>query len=260
MAISDAVRLQRDVGLRAVTDGEFRRASWHMDFIYGLDGIERSEERNQVEFHNEGGTITFQPVAPRGHGPHRPGADDLRRGLHGAAGRRGRRGRQAHDPVAQHGPLRQRARPDRRLDLPRARRVLGRPRHGVRRRDPSARRARLHLPAARRHEPRVLQRPRAARVHRADGRRPGAPARALHRDDQPRAGGPAGGHGGHDAPLPRQLPLVVARGGRLRLRRGGAVRRPRGRRLLPRVRRRALRAASSRCASCRRASRSCSAS
>jgi 5-methyltetrahydropteroyltriglutamate--homocysteine methyltransferase len=63
-AISDAVRLQREVGLRAVTDGEFRRASWHMDFIYGLDGIERSEERNQVEFHNEGGTITFQPVAP----------------------------------------------------------------------------------------------------------------------------------------------------------------------------------------------------
>ena len=63
-AISDAVRLQRDVGLRAVTDGEFRRASWHMDFIYGLDGIQRSEERNQVEFHNEGGTITFQPVAP----------------------------------------------------------------------------------------------------------------------------------------------------------------------------------------------------
>jgi 5-methyltetrahydropteroyltriglutamate--homocysteine methyltransferase len=63
-AISDAVRLQREVGLRAVTDGEFRRASWHMDFIYGLDGIQRSEERNQVEFHNEGGTITFQPVAP----------------------------------------------------------------------------------------------------------------------------------------------------------------------------------------------------
>jgi 5-methyltetrahydropteroyltriglutamate--homocysteine methyltransferase len=32
-AIADAVRLQRDAGLRAVTDGELRRASWHMDFI-----------------------------------------------------------------------------------------------------------------------------------------------------------------------------------------------------------------------------------
>ena len=63
-AIRDVVRGQEDVGLRSATDGEFRRASWHMDFIYGLDGIERSEERNQVQFHNEGGTITFQPVAP----------------------------------------------------------------------------------------------------------------------------------------------------------------------------------------------------
>ncbi len=68
-AIADAVRLQRDAGLRAVTDGEFRRASWHMDFIYALDGIERSAERNDVEFHNEGGTITFQPVAPAVTGP-----------------------------------------------------------------------------------------------------------------------------------------------------------------------------------------------
>jgi 5-methyltetrahydropteroyltriglutamate--homocysteine methyltransferase len=63
-AIEEAVRLQRDVGLRAVTDGELRRASWHMDFIYGLDGIERTDERNQVEFHNAGGTITFRPAAP----------------------------------------------------------------------------------------------------------------------------------------------------------------------------------------------------
>src|SRR3712207_9270560 len=37
-AIADVVRLQGDVGLRTATDGEFRRASWHMDFI-------RSEER-----------------------------------------------------------------------------------------------------------------------------------------------------------------------------------------------------------------------
>jgi 5-methyltetrahydropteroyltriglutamate--homocysteine methyltransferase len=63
-AIADAVRLQLDVGLRSATDGELRRASWHMDFIYALDGVERSGERNHVEFHNQGGTITFQPVAP----------------------------------------------------------------------------------------------------------------------------------------------------------------------------------------------------
>ena len=33
-AIREAVRKQDEVGLRSATDGEFRRASWHMDFIY----------------------------------------------------------------------------------------------------------------------------------------------------------------------------------------------------------------------------------
>jgi 5-methyltetrahydropteroyltriglutamate--homocysteine methyltransferase len=33
-AIRDVVRMQEDVGLQSATDGEFRRASWHMDFIY----------------------------------------------------------------------------------------------------------------------------------------------------------------------------------------------------------------------------------
>src|SRR5215204_5893859 len=37
-AIAEAVRMQADVGLRTATDGEFRRASWHMDFIYAIDG------------------------------------------------------------------------------------------------------------------------------------------------------------------------------------------------------------------------------
>ena len=44
-AIRDAVRMQRDAGLRAVTDGEFRRTSWHMDFIYALDGVSTAEDK-----------------------------------------------------------------------------------------------------------------------------------------------------------------------------------------------------------------------
>src|SRR4051794_10748820 len=35
-AIRSVVRLQEDAGLQSATDGEFRRASWHMDFIYQL--------------------------------------------------------------------------------------------------------------------------------------------------------------------------------------------------------------------------------
>src|SRR5918999_4828578 len=61
-AIRDAVKLQEDVGLRTVTDGEFRRASWHMDFIYSLDGISKvMDETLHVRFRNERGTIEFAP-------------------------------------------------------------------------------------------------------------------------------------------------------------------------------------------------------
>ena len=38
--IEEAVKLQEDVGLQAVTDGEFRRDWWHIDFIHGFDGID----------------------------------------------------------------------------------------------------------------------------------------------------------------------------------------------------------------------------
>ena len=38
-AIREAVTLQEEVGLQAITDGEFRRASWHMDFLYQLGGM-----------------------------------------------------------------------------------------------------------------------------------------------------------------------------------------------------------------------------
>jgi 5-methyltetrahydropteroyltriglutamate--homocysteine methyltransferase len=62
-AIRDVVALQREVGLRTATDGEFRRASWHMDFIYSLDGVSRAPGDLVVRFHNEEGDIEFTPAA-----------------------------------------------------------------------------------------------------------------------------------------------------------------------------------------------------
>jgi 5-methyltetrahydropteroyltriglutamate--homocysteine methyltransferase len=62
-AILDVITMQREVGLRTVTDGEFRRSSWHMDFIYQLGGVERSDEAMQVEFRNAEGAIKFAPAA-----------------------------------------------------------------------------------------------------------------------------------------------------------------------------------------------------
>ena len=60
-AIREVVRMQEDAGLQSATDGEFRRASWHMDFIYALGGISRSDERLHVKFHNLAGDLEFSP-------------------------------------------------------------------------------------------------------------------------------------------------------------------------------------------------------
>src|SRR5688572_29506236 len=62
-AIRRVVKMQEDVGLRSATDGEFRRASWHMDFIYQIGGIRKSEGKIAVKFRNEKGTIEFTPAA-----------------------------------------------------------------------------------------------------------------------------------------------------------------------------------------------------
>jgi 5-methyltetrahydropteroyltriglutamate--homocysteine methyltransferase len=62
-AIRDVVRMQEDVGLQTATDGEFRRASWHMDFIYQLEGVSKAPGDLKVEFRNERGTIEFTPAA-----------------------------------------------------------------------------------------------------------------------------------------------------------------------------------------------------
>jgi 5-methyltetrahydropteroyltriglutamate--homocysteine methyltransferase len=62
-AIREAVALQERVGLRSATDGEFRRASWHMDFIYQLGGVHRADEKLKVHFHNEQGDLEFEAAA-----------------------------------------------------------------------------------------------------------------------------------------------------------------------------------------------------
>ena len=69
-AIADVVRLQGDVGLRTATDGEFRRASWHMDFIYAIEGITKvTGEDIVVHFRNADGTIDFTPAGLHVDGP-----------------------------------------------------------------------------------------------------------------------------------------------------------------------------------------------
>lgn len=49
-AIRKVVTQQRENGLQVVTDGEFRRAWWHFDFFDGLEGVERYEAGQGIQF------------------------------------------------------------------------------------------------------------------------------------------------------------------------------------------------------------------
>ena len=62
--IRNAVAKQEQIGLRAATDGEYRRAYWHFDFLAGLDGVEIYEPEQKVQF--KGATL---PHALRINGP-----------------------------------------------------------------------------------------------------------------------------------------------------------------------------------------------
>ncbi|MGY1595124.1 5-methyltetrahydropteroyltriglutamate--homocysteine S-methyltransferase [Geodermatophilus sp. SYSU D00708] len=69
-AIADVVRLQEDVGLRTATDGEFRRATWHMDFIYAIGGITKVEGQGRpVHFRNADGSMDWTPAGLHVDGP-----------------------------------------------------------------------------------------------------------------------------------------------------------------------------------------------
>ncbi len=49
-AIIEAIARQEAIGLRAATDGEYRRAYWHYDFVAGLDGVEIYEPEQKIAF------------------------------------------------------------------------------------------------------------------------------------------------------------------------------------------------------------------
>jgi 5-methyltetrahydropteroyltriglutamate--homocysteine methyltransferase len=64
-SIRDVVQLQEEAGLQSITDGEFRRSSWHMDFLYQVGGVIKVQDTLKVQFHNENGDIEFTPAALR---------------------------------------------------------------------------------------------------------------------------------------------------------------------------------------------------
>jgi len=59
--IAAAIAKQEEIGLRAATDGEYRRAYWHYDFVSGLDGVEIYEPEQKIQF--KGGRAAWSYVA-----------------------------------------------------------------------------------------------------------------------------------------------------------------------------------------------------
>jgi 5-methyltetrahydropteroyltriglutamate--homocysteine methyltransferase len=63
-AIRDAVKRQEEIGIRAVTDGELRRSSWHMDFLCHIGGVIQGGSQNRP-FRNETGDVRNEIALPK---------------------------------------------------------------------------------------------------------------------------------------------------------------------------------------------------
>ncbi|MBM3486509.1 MAG: 5-methyltetrahydropteroyltriglutamate--homocysteine S-methyltransferase [Alphaproteobacteria bacterium] len=58
--IRAAVKRQEDLGLRSITDGEYRRTQWHTDFLEKIEGVAVTGGLS-IKFHRESGDIDFSP-------------------------------------------------------------------------------------------------------------------------------------------------------------------------------------------------------
>ena len=52
-AILDLVEKQKKAGYHVITDGEFRRATWHLDFMWGFNGVGHEPTKTGLPFHGE---------------------------------------------------------------------------------------------------------------------------------------------------------------------------------------------------------------
>jgi 5-methyltetrahydropteroyltriglutamate--homocysteine methyltransferase len=67
-AIRDVVRMQEDLGFEGITDGEFRRTYFHIDFLEQLAGVE-TKGGISVAFHSAAGNVDFAPPVMHVTGP-----------------------------------------------------------------------------------------------------------------------------------------------------------------------------------------------
>lgn len=55
--IERLINKQKELGYHVITDGEFRRATWHLDFMWGFDGVAHEKTKKGLPFHGEDAMI-----------------------------------------------------------------------------------------------------------------------------------------------------------------------------------------------------------
>ena len=69
--INKVVAKQKELGFHVITDGEFRRTFWHLDFMWGFEGIAHENTGNGVKFDAElavlDDTYLVGKIKPKAH-------------------------------------------------------------------------------------------------------------------------------------------------------------------------------------------------
>ena len=77
-AIRELVEKQKAAGYHVITDGEFRRSYWHLDFMWGFNGIKEIELDHGYFFHGEETTPGSIAITGKISGGHHPFVEDFK--------------------------------------------------------------------------------------------------------------------------------------------------------------------------------------
>ena len=74
--IATLIRKQKEAGYHVITDGEYRRAYWHLDFMWGFNGVKHIELEHGYFFHGEETTKGSITITGKISGEHHPFVED----------------------------------------------------------------------------------------------------------------------------------------------------------------------------------------
>ncbi len=76
--ITELVTKQKELGFHDITDGEFRRATWHLDFMWGFNGVGHSKTKTGLPFHGEAAMIDDTYLVGKVSVDHHPFVDHFK--------------------------------------------------------------------------------------------------------------------------------------------------------------------------------------